>query len=111
MVRGYLVKMEDFLNKDCDTIEELISYMNEQEVKDKITGVCNKRNINFEKVEQKDIKLYKLNRQINEVREILNDVCCTLDIDVAIDDRLIISQYLDELIVKYMKELNCNSKI
>lgn len=67
------------------------------------------RDMNFEKVEQKDIKLSKLNRQINEVREILNEICCTVDITET--DRLIISQYLDNLIVKYMKELNCNSKI
>lgn len=103
--------MEDLLNKGHDAIEEIISSMNEQEVKDEITGLYNQGDINFEKVEQKDIKLYKLNRQINEVREILNEVCCTVNIAEAVDDRLIISQYLDDLIVKYMKELNCNSKI
>jgi two-component system cell cycle response regulator len=57
-------------------------------------------------INQKSVKLSKLNEQINEVREILNEVCCTLDSDEAKTDRLIISQYLDELIVEYMKELN-----
>lgn len=105
------MKRDDLLNKGSYAIEELISSMNEKAIKDKFTGLYNKGYINFKKVEQKDIKLSKLNRQINEVREILNEVCCTVDTTEAINDRLIISQYLDELITEYMKELNCSSKI
>lgn len=61
------------------------------------------------KIKQNAIKLSELNKHINEIREILNEACCTVDTREAIDERLAISQYLDELIVQYMKELN-NSK-
>jgi len=88
-----LVQRVDMFIEGFDTAEEFISSINEKKV-------------DFENVEQKTIKLAKLNRQINEVREILNEVCCTLDTTKAVDDRLIISQYLDKLIVEYMKELN-----
>lgn len=102
---------EKLLNESSYTMEELISSMNEKTVKDKFTVLYNQRYINFKNVEPKDINLSKLNRQINEVREILNEVCCTADTTEAVNDRLIISQYLDELITEYMKALNCNSKI
>ncbi|NRZ12245.1 Spo0E family sporulation regulatory protein-aspartic acid phosphatase [Clostridium beijerinckii] len=36
----------------------------------------------------------------------MNEVCCTLDGNVDIDNGLTISQHLDDLIVEYMKELN-----
>lgn len=71
--------------------------------------IINKDNVNgvrIEDIEQKTIKLSELNRHINGIREILNEVCCTVDASETIDARLIISKYLDELIVEYMKELN-----
>lgn len=57
-------------------------------------------------IKEKTIKLSELNQNINSVREILNEVCCTLDGNVDIDNGLTISQHLDDLIVEYMKELN-----
>ena len=54
----------------------------------------------------KSTKLSRLDEQIDELRELLNEVCCTLDEDKDYADRLIISQCLDELIVEYMKEIN-----
>jgi len=54
----------------------------------------------------KNMKLSKLNKQISEMREILNEACCTLDAGEINPDRLIISECLDELIVEYMKEIN-----
>lgn len=65
--------------------------------------------LDYINIKQKNIKLSELNKQINEIREILNEACCTADTSEAISERLAISQYLDELIVQYMKELN-NSK-
>jgi len=87
------VESEAFFVEGFNSAEELISSMNEKSVK-------------LKNVEQKVIKLSKLNIQINEVREILNEICCTVDTTKAVNDRLTISQYLDELIVEYMKELN-----
>lgn len=56
-----------------------------------------------------NIKLEKLDKQINEMRDVLNEVCCTKDDEQDKDDisskRLVISQFLDELIVEYMKEV------
>lgn len=57
-------------------------------------------------IKEKTIKLSELNQNINSVREILNEVCFTLDGNVDIDNGLTISQHLDDLIVEYMKELN-----
>ena len=54
----------------------------------------------------KNMKLSKLNKQISDMREILNEACCTLDAGEINPDRLIISECLDELIVEYMKEIN-----
>lgn len=62
--------------------------------------------LDFINNKQKTIKLSELNKRINEIREILNEACCTVDTSENINDRLAISQYLDELIVQYMKELN-----
>jgi len=93
-----LVQREDLFIEGFDSAEELISSMNEKIIK-------------LKNIEKKAVKLSDLNRQINEVREILNEVCCTVDTTKAINDRLTISQYLDELIVEYMKELSYNSKI
>lgn len=60
-------------------------------------------------INSKKIKLSKLSKQIDELREILNEVCCTLDEDAPNGHRLHISQCLDELIVAYMKEMNSTS--
>lgn len=72
-------------------------------------AMINKQRINIPtitSVDSKNIKLERLNDEINELRETLNQVCCTLDSDEAYVDRLILSQQLDELIVEYMREMN-----
>lgn len=53
-----------------------------------------------------NMKLDKLDRQINELREVLNEICATFEDDEVSSKRLLISQCLDELIVEYMKEQN-----
>jgi two-component system, cell cycle response regulator len=67
------------------------------------------QNINIEEkisIENKNLKLLRIKNQIDELRETLNEVCCTLDEGKSNPDRLFISECLDELIVKYMKEFN-----
>lgn len=55
-----------------------------------------------------DFRLEKLKMQINELREILNEVCAASDgADVA-KEALIISQCLDELIVQYMNYVSAD---
>ena len=52
-----------------------------------------------------NITMEDLDKRINDLRDILNEICCTeLDGKVQ-EERLITSRNLDELIVKYMKEL------
>lgn len=53
----------------------------------------------------KGVKLAILNKRINEIRETLNEICSTLDESDTSKERLLVSQYLDELIVEYMNEM------
>ncbi|MDT8719714.1 GGDEF domain-containing protein [Clostridium sp. 19966] len=62
-------------------------------------------NIDIEENNNKNIKLARLDKQIGELREVLNEICCTLDENDSKGKQLIISQWLDELIVEYMKEV------
>ena len=48
--------------------------------------------------------LNRLKKCIDELREVLNEMCITLDEKINHEERLIVSQYLDELIVEYMKQ-------
>ncbi|MHC1683605.1 MAG: hypothetical protein AB6733_11705 [Clostridiaceae bacterium] len=57
------------------------------------------------------VSIKKLEERINEIREVLNEICVTVE-ETAEEDkseklnrRLSVSQYLDELIVQYMKEI------
>lgn len=50
--------------------------------------------------------IYKLQNKISEMQEVLNEICATSEEDIDYEKRLEISQYLDELIVKYMKSMN-----
>lgn len=57
-------------------------------------------------IEVNNLKLNRLKKCIDELREVLDEMCLTLDERVNNEERLIVSQYLDELIVEYMKEVN-----
>jgi two-component system, cell cycle response regulator len=70
---------------------------------------CTEGFVNYPVVSSKDIKLERLDQQINEVREVLNELCCAVDEGETNAGRLAISQFLDELIVEYMKEVNNQS--
>ena len=52
-----------------------------------------------------NITLEELNKRINDLRDILNEICCTDQNTELQEERLNISRNLDVLIVKYMKEL------
>lgn len=58
----------------------------------------------------KDIKVEKLRKTINSSRDILNELCSASDGTEKHNQRLIVSQYLDELIVEYMNEIQINKK-
>ncbi|WP_411679677.1 GGDEF domain-containing protein [Clostridium thailandense] len=99
-------------SSDADSLD-LLGQVEKNLYKAKTSGgnrtIINQDNINgikTENIKEKAIKLSGLNKHINEIREILNEVCCNVDTSETVDGRLIVSEYLDELIVAYMKELN-----
>lgn len=53
-----------------------------------------------------NIDIKKLSDRINEIRDILNQICCTLDENEDKEEILKVSEYLDVLIVEYMKYTN-----
>ena len=52
-----------------------------------------------------NVKLETLNQQINELREILNEICVTSEGTGVTKEMLTVSQCLDELIVEYMNHI------
>lgn len=61
--------------------------------------------------EAKYLQLNRINKGIEELREILNEICATVEEKGNDMERLEISKSLDELIVEYMKELNKLNRI
>lgn len=47
-----------------------------------------------------------LKKSINEIRDILDELCITTDEISNSEERLAVSQYLDDLIVAYMKQFS-----
>jgi Spo0E like sporulation regulatory protein. len=89
-------KMPPMIMNDSILKEEFIDRMNEKA-----------KEASIEKSEEKSERLMKLDNQINELREVLNEVYCSFQSEEVKSKTLIISQYLDELIVEYMKEVSC----
>lgn len=56
-------------------------------------------------IEIKKLELSDISFRIEELRGILNEICCTEE-NNDYDNRLEVSQCLDELIVQYMKKLH-----
>ena len=56
------------------------------------------------------IKIEKLRKTINSLRDILNELCSALDETEEHKQRLIVSQHLDKLIVEYMNEIQISKK-
>lgn len=64
-------------------------------------------------LEVSEIKIDKLLSQINDIRDILNEISCTYDKKSyrSIELRLKVSRFLDELIADYMTELRKNREL
>ena len=58
-----------------------------------------------------DIKAENLRKTINSFRDILNELCYALDETEKHNQRLIVSQHLDKLIVEYMNEIQTNKEV
>ena len=52
-----------------------------------------------------NIAIEDLNKRINDLRDVLNEICCTDSYAEEQEERLIISRNLDKLIVEYMKKI------
>lgn len=59
----------------------------------------------MKEVEIHNIDIEELSQKINEVRDVLNEVCCTLDENQNNEDVLKVSEYLDQLLVEYMRQV------
>ena len=52
----------------------------------------------------------ELKKQIDELREVLNEICVTAEDSEGLKKRLLVSQHLDQIIVQYMnKDINSSS--
>jgi two-component system cell cycle response regulator len=61
---------------------------------------------NFKSIEKNSINIKKLNTSIEELRDTLNELCATSDDEVDYNYKLKVSEYLDDLIVEYMKKIS-----
>lgn len=59
----------------------------------------------------RDVKKLKLEECINGLRDVLNEMCAQVDDLPKCNERLIVSQCLDEFIVEYMKQSAVGSNI
>jgi len=106
--------IDSIIDYDYDIeIPDFLSKVDKNLYKAKTNGrnrtIISQENVNevgITNINNKSIKLSKLNKQIDELRDVLNEICCTSDVSEDKLDRLIISQNLDKLIVEYMKETN-----
>lgn len=55
------------------------------------------------------IDIEELTNRIDEVRDVLNEICITIDENENKEDILNVSEYLDRLIVAYMKQIHNKS--
>lgn len=100
-----------------DYLENLITTINDKAVEHEKKHINTKHQMNKDfavytaaerqKPEHnlKDIEISELNENINEIRDILNEISCTSDNNGSSKERLLLSEYLDKLIVKYMKKI------
>lgn len=94
-----VLSAEDTKANLSNIYSELIKNIKEMKLKSKYGHT--KDGIDFADEDQ----LLKLNIRIEELRETLNEICATTQNEEKYTDRLKISQYLDELIVEYMRTL------
>lgn len=60
----------------------------------------------MDKSKDNELELLRISNKIDELREILNDICITLEENESSSLKLMISKHLDELIVEYMTKIN-----
>lgn len=96
-------------------LENLITTINDKYVEDQDRSIISKEKVkksllssmeaeeNKLQLHVKDIELSELKENIDEIRDILNEISCTSESNENGKERLLISEYLDKLIVKYMK--------
>ena len=53
-----------------------------------------------------NLTIEELSKRINDLRDVLNEICCTDPSAETQEERLNVSRDLDELIVEYMKEIS-----
>ena len=53
-----------------------------------------------------DMDKEEIAKNIDELRDVLNEICATAQGTEELEKRLIVSELLDQLIVKYMTENN-----
>lgn len=63
----------------------------------------------MEKVIIEKMNLDKLQKSINELRDVLNEICASTEETENSSEKLYVSQCLDELIVEYMNKINRNT--
>ena len=106
----YVVEMLKDLSRNGKTLDinsnslsAIINEINEKPVSDGLLNICHRQYIydDYNKID--DNRLVILNSKIEELRDILNEMCISDD-GVEDKEKIVISQYLDELIVEYMKD-------
>jgi diguanylate cyclase (GGDEF)-like protein len=101
-VTDYNIELSELLSKvDKNLYEAKVSGRNRS-----VISQGEMKEIDLVSTNDKEQKLAKLNNRIEELREILNEICSDLDKVEHYPARLAISESLDELIVEYMKEIN-----
>ena len=60
----------------------------------------------MEKTQINNLSLEELKKSINELRDTLNELCATVNEGDHHNEKLIMSQHLDELIVEYMYRMD-----
>lgn len=63
----------------------------------------------MEKVIIEKMNLDKLQKSINELRDVLNEICASTEETENSSEKLYVSQCLDKLIVEYMNKINRNT--
>jgi len=108
-------KIFDFNTNNDINVCTVINEINEKIIRDWIAEVDSElyqtkgknRNpvISDDYIKMDDSKLSILNNEIEKLRDILNEMCTTSFGKTEDKQRLIISQYLDKLIVEYMRNI------
>ena len=60
----------------------------------------------MEKILIKSLSIEELKKSINELRDTLNELCATVNEVEDANEKLVMSEHLDELIVEYMYRIS-----